>query len=76
MQPYEDRALDSTIRILEGREELSEKFAARSDFTYRVRCELGSLEITFEKPYTGLKVDVAAVLNQSVEDYQVERALM
>ena len=74
--PYESSLLSGSLRVVSRGKELAQQFDTRRDLVYEVEAEIGEMGLRFTQDYKGLKIEVDAVLNQSREDFELERAIL
>eukprot|EP00892_Ulva_mutabilis_P007783 jgi/Ulvmu1/5377/UM022_0172.1 len=70
-----DQVIDGSMRVESDAEKLVEEFTPGDCLQYVVRAEAGNLGLEFTSPYTGLDIEVDAVLDQNIEDTRVENAI-
>lgn len=70
-----EEVIDGTMRVESDAEKLVEEFTPGDSLQYIVRAEIGNLGLEFTAPYTGLDVEVDAVLDQDTEDTRVDNAI-
>lgn len=70
-----EEVIDGTMRVESDAEQLVENFTPGDSLQYIVRAEVGNLGLEFTAPYTGLDIEVDAVLDQDTEDTRVQNAI-